>query len=153
MYSTEKEFKEHKSNPKNCKGVNTAPQRLKVPTIEKCIKLFNNYKCMQPNPYHIFWDLECLTEKLTPEEEAQLTQTEKLQRHMPCSYCYVVVHMDSFLNYEVVSYDLYRGPDALEKFVDAIERELLEIQTDLSAPAEIIMKPGDYKAYNEATEC
>ena len=72
---------------------------------------------------------------------------------MPCGYCYVVVRINSFLNYEVVSYDLYRGPDALEKFVDAIERELLEIQTDLSAPAEIIMKPGDYKAYNEATEC
>ncbi|CAG8453647.1 16198_t:CDS:2 [Acaulospora colombiana] len=63
------------------------------------------------------------------------------------------VRMDSSLNYEVLSYDLYRGPDALEKFVNAIERELLEIQIDLSAPAKIIMEPGDYKVYNEATEC
>ncbi|CAG8653035.1 7049_t:CDS:2, partial [Acaulospora colombiana] len=148
-----KGFKEHKSNSKNCKGVNNVPQRPKVPKLDKSIKEFRNYKCMQPNPYRIFWDLECLTEKLTPEEEAQLTRTEKLQRHMPCSYCYVVVRMDSSLNYEVLSYYLYRGPDALEKFVDAIERELLEIQTDLSTPSEIIMEPGDYKAYNEAIEC
>ncbi|CAI2196151.1 8227_t:CDS:1, partial [Funneliformis geosporum] len=30
---------------------------------------------------------------------------------------------------------------------------LLNIQEDLSAPAEIIMAPGDLKAYNESTEC
>ena len=68
-------------------------------------------------------------------------------------YCYVVVRIDSSLNYEVVSHDLYRGPDALEKFVERIEGELLNIQTDLSAPAEMIMAPGDLKAYNDATEC
>ena len=73
--------------------------------------------------------------------------------HKPCGYCYVVVRMDSSLNYEVVSHDLYRGPDALEKFVERIEGELLNIQTDLSAPAEMIMAPGDLKAYNDATEC
>ena len=61
--------------------------------------------------------------------------------------------MDSSLNYEVVNHDLYRGPDALEKFVERIEGELLNIQTDLFAPAEMIMAPGDLKAYNDATEC
>ncbi|CAI2199687.1 13609_t:CDS:1, partial [Funneliformis geosporum] len=30
---------------------------------------------------------------------------------------------------------------------------LLNIQENLSAPAEIIMAPEDLKAYNEATEC
>ncbi|CAG8854896.1 845_t:CDS:1, partial [Gigaspora margarita] len=114
---------------------------------------FNNHKCMQPNPYRIFWDLECLTEKLTPEENTQLTHTEKIQRHKPCGYCYVVICMDSSLNYEIVSHDLYRGSDALERFVIKIEKELLSIQEDLSVPAEMIMAPGDLKAYNEATEC
>ncbi|GBB90497.1 hypothetical protein RclHR1_17490003 [Rhizophagus clarus] len=73
--------------------------------------------------------------------------------HKSCGYCYVIVRMDSLLNYEVVSHDLYRGSDALEKFVERIEGELLNIQTDLSAPAEMIMAPGDLKAYNDATEC
>ncbi|CAG8838979.1 34711_t:CDS:2, partial [Gigaspora margarita] len=58
--------------------------------------------------------------------------------------------MDSFGNYEIVSYDLYRGPNALEKFVDKLEVELAEIQADLSSLAEIIMEPGDYIAFNEA---
>ncbi|PKK59391.1 hypothetical protein RhiirC2_719843 [Rhizophagus irregularis] len=108
---------------------------------------------MQPNPYRIFWDLEMLTEKLTPEEKTKLTHTERLQMHKPCGYCYIVVRMDSSLNYEIISHDLYRGPDALEKFVEKIEEELANIQEDLSAPAEMIMSPGDLKAYNEATEC
>ncbi|CAG8834548.1 38206_t:CDS:2, partial [Gigaspora margarita] len=153
VISTEKGFNEHKTNPKKCLGVNKAPQVPKVPTMKKSIKEFSNFKCMQPNPYRIFWDLECLTEKLTPEENIQLTHTEKIQRHKPCGYCYVVVRIDSSLNYEIISYDLYRGPDALEKFIDAIKKELLEIQTDLSAPAEMIMEPNNYKRYNEATEC
>ena len=98
---------------------------------------------MQPNSYRIFWDLEMLTEKLTPEEKTKLTHTERLQMHKPCGYCYVVVRMDSSLNYEIMSHDLYRGPDALEKFVIKIEEELANIQEDLSAPAEMIMAPGE----------
>ncbi|CAJ0843739.1 9240_t:CDS:2 [Entrophospora sp. SA101] len=68
-----------------CSGINGAPQEPKVPKLEKSTKAFYNHKCM-PNPYRIFWDLECLTTKLTPEEKAQLTRTEKIQRHMPCGY-------------------------------------------------------------------
>ncbi|GES86261.1 hypothetical protein RCL_jg18382.t1 [Rhizophagus clarus] len=114
------------------------------------IKAFYNHKC---NSYRIFWDLEILTEKLTLEEKTKLTHTKRIQMHKSCGYCYVIVRMDSLLNYEVVSHDLYRGSDALEKFVERIEGELLNIQTDLSAPAEMIMAPGDLKAYNDATEC
>src|SRR3954454_4017677 len=124
-----------------------------MPVKNRSIKAFYNHKCMQLNPYHIFWDLECLTEKLTPEEKTKLTITERLQMHKPSEYCYVVVRMNSSLNYEIVSHDLYRGADALERFVLKIEEELLAIQEDLSALAEMIMAPGDLKAYNEATEC
>ena len=129
------------------------PQQPQMPVKNRSVKAFYNHKCMQPNPYRIFWDLEMLTEKLTPEEKTKLTHTERIQMHKPCGYCYVVVRMDSSLNYEVVSHDLYRGPDALEKIVERIEGELLNIQTDLSAPAEMIMAPGDLKAYNDTTEC
>src|SRR3989337_632077 len=150
VYSTEKRFKEHL--PK-CRGLNEAPQRSKVSGKDDNEKYFYNYKCMQPNPYRIIWDLEMLTEKLTPEEKTKLTHTERLQMHKPCGYCYVVIHMDSSYNYEIISHDLYRGPDALERFVLQIEEELLAIQAYLSAPAEMIMAPGDLKAYKEATEC
>ncbi|EXX64617.1 hypothetical protein RirG_140970 [Rhizophagus irregularis DAOM 197198w] len=108
---------------------------------------------MQPNPYRIFWDLEMLTKKLTPEEKMKLIHTKRLQMHKPCGYCYVVVCMDSSLNYKIISQDLYRSPDALERFVTKIEKELANIQEDLSAPAEMIMALGDLKAYNEVTEC
>ncbi|PKK65416.1 hypothetical protein RhiirC2_715562 [Rhizophagus irregularis] len=124
-----------------------------MPVKNKSIKAFYNHKCMQPNPYCIFWDLEMLTEKLIPEEKMKLTHTKRLQMHKLCGYCYVVVHMDSSLNYKIISQNLYRGPDMLERFVTKIEKELANIQEDLSAPAEMIMALGDLKAYNEATEC
>uniref|UniRef100_U9UX13 Uncharacterized protein n=1 Tax=Rhizophagus irregularis (strain DAOM 181602 / DAOM 197198 / MUCL 43194) TaxID=747089 RepID=U9UX13_RHIID len=108
---------------------------------------------MQPNPYRIIWDLEMLTEKLIPEEKTKLIHTKRLQMHKPCGYCYVIICMDSPLNYKIVSHNLYRESDALERFVLKIEEELLAIQEDLSAPAEMIIAPGDLKAYNEATEC
>ncbi|CAG8827853.1 21152_t:CDS:2, partial [Gigaspora margarita] len=61
--------------------------------------------------------------------------------------------MNSFGNYEIVDYDLYRGPNALEKFVDKLEVELAEIQADLLSLVEIIMEPGDYITFNETIEC
>ncbi|CAG8636187.1 13456_t:CDS:2 [Acaulospora morrowiae] len=131
----------------------TMSKRNNVSTLEKSIKAFSNHKCIQPNPYWIIWDLECLTAKLTPEENAQLIWTEKIQRHKPCGYSYVVIRMDSFGNYEITSYDLYKGPNVLEKFVDKLEEELAEIQADLSSPVEIIMEPGDHITFNKATEC
>ncbi|UZO18727.1 uncharacterized protein OCT59_010039 [Rhizophagus irregularis] len=134
-------------------GSNNANAQPQMPVKNRSVKAFYNHKCMQPNPYRIFWDLEMLTEKLAPEEKAKLTHTERLQMHKPCGYCYVVVHMDSSLNYEIMSHDLYRGPDALERFITKIEEKLANIQEDLSAPAEMIMAPGDLKAYNEVTEC
>ncbi|PKC55129.1 hypothetical protein RhiirA1_476120 [Rhizophagus irregularis] len=45
------------------------------------------------------------------------------------------------------------GPDALERFVTKIEKELANIQKDLSVPAEMIMALRDLKVYNEVTEC
>ncbi|CAI2201139.1 4624_t:CDS:1, partial [Funneliformis geosporum] len=86
-------------------------------------------------------------------EKMKLTSTERLQMHKPCGYCYAVIHMNSLFNYEIISHNLYRGSDALEKFVERIKEELLNIQEDLSASAEIIMASGDLKVYNEATEC
>ncbi|CAG8784615.1 15125_t:CDS:1, partial [Acaulospora morrowiae] len=84
--------------------------------LGKSIKTFNNHKCMQPNPYRIIWDLESLTIKLTSEEDTQLTRTEKIQKHIPCGYSYVVIRMDGSYNYEIISHDLYRGPDELQRF-------------------------------------
>ncbi|KAF0484140.1 gastrula zinc finger protein xlcgf46.1: PROVISIONAL [Gigaspora margarita] len=95
---------------------------------------------MQPNLYHIFWDFEYLTEKLTSEENAQLIHTEKLQKHKPYRYSYIVVRIDSSFNYKITSYNLYKGPNALEKFIDKLEEELTEIQADLSSSAEIIIE-------------
>jgi hypothetical protein len=94
-----------------------------------------------------------LIEKLTPKEKIKLTSTERLQMYKPSGYYYVVVCMNSLLNYKIVSHNLYREPDALERFVIKIEEELLAIQEDLSASAEMIIASGDLKAYNEATEC
>ena len=127
VYSSEEGLNNHLNDPKKkCSGVNHSPQLPKVPSDDKCIKKFQNFKCMQANPYRIVWDLECKNEKLTPEENTTLTRTEKIQRQKPTGYCYVVIRMNSFYNYEITSHDVYRGPNALEKFVTKLEEELLK---------------------------
>jgi len=74
--------------------------------------------------------------------------------HKSYGYCYVVICMNSSFNYEIISYNIYKGLDALEKFVTKMEKKLINIQADLSEPAEIIMTPENLKAYNhEATNC
>ncbi|CAI2193230.1 9851_t:CDS:1, partial [Funneliformis geosporum] len=45
------------------------------------------------------------------------------------------------------------GPDALERFVFKIKDELLDIQEDLFALAEMIMALGDLKMYNKVIKC
>ncbi|CAI2195972.1 5296_t:CDS:1, partial [Funneliformis geosporum] len=110
-----------------CKGLNNASQRPQMPVKNRSIKAFYNHKCMQLNPYRIIWDLEMLTKKLTPEKKMKLTSIERLQMHKPCGYYYAVIHMNSSFNYEIISHSLYRRSDALEKFIEKIEGELLNI--------------------------
>ena len=82
---------------------------------------------MQSNSYHIFWNLKILTEKLTSEKKMKLIYTERLWMHKPYEYYYVIVHIDSLLNYKVISHDLYRKLNALKKFVNKIKGKLLNI--------------------------
>ncbi|CAG8820290.1 1615_t:CDS:2, partial [Gigaspora rosea] len=100
-YVLERRCEEYKQGENTSAGLNNAPQRAQMPVKNKSIKAFYNHKCMQPNQYRIFWNLEMLTEKLTPEEKMKLTHTERLQMHKPCGYCYVVIRMDSSLNYKI----------------------------------------------------
>jgi len=55
-----------------------------------------------------------LIEKLTLEKKIKLTHTKRLQIYKLSDYYYIVVCMNSLLNYEIISHDLYRKPDALE---------------------------------------
>src|ERR1700722_2363076 len=119
----------------------------------KSVKTFYNYKCMQPNLYQIFWNFECLIKKLTLKEKIKLISTERLQMHKLSGYCYVVVCMNSSLNYEIMNYNLYKGLDVLERFITKIEEKFLAIQEDLSAPAEIIMISGDLETFREIKKC
>ncbi|CAG8647866.1 10729_t:CDS:2 [Acaulospora colombiana] len=61
--------------------------------------------------------------------------------------------MDSSFDYEITSFDLYRGLDALQRFVDKLEEELEEIQANLSEPADIIMEPEGYKRHKTSKNC
>ncbi len=65
----------------------------------------------------------------------------------------MVIYMDSSFNYKIISHDLYKGFDMLEKFITKIEEKLLAIQEDLSILAEIILILKDLKLYNEVIKC
>jgi len=88
---------------------------------------FKNHHRIQPVPFVIYADFEALTEKVyscQPSEEK--SYTTRYQSHLPCGYGYkVVCHADQSYSKPV---EIYRGDDAVEKFIEKIFREVQSCQ-------------------------
>ncbi|CAG8693800.1 15614_t:CDS:10, partial [Gigaspora margarita] len=119
------------------------------PEISLCI-----YKWHNQNEYLDF----CYVSERRKNEYKQLVYIDskhKEQKYL-CHYCLHVYFAKKGFKEHLPKYNksyLYRGPDALKKFIKRIKGELLNIQADLFAPAEMIMVLGDLETYNNVTEC
>ena len=67
-------------------------------------------------PFVIYADFEALVKKI---DDASRTNTNKLQEHEVCGYSYVVVGPDG----KAYRSEIYRGLDASDHFLDALEKE------------------------------
>ena len=48
-----------------------------------------------------------------------ISSTSALEQHLPCSYCMIVVERG---NLALLHFDIYTGPDRMERFVTEIEK-------------------------------
>ena len=92
--------------------------KLKSGTIS-----FKNYSKQIPVPFKIYADFECILKKVKSdivECNSNSSDTIKYQDHIPCSFAYKVVCIDNKFSKNVV---LYRGKDAVNKFIKSILNE------------------------------
>ena len=100
----------------------TKCQAIQMPAEGEVIK-FKSFRETVKIPFVIYADLESILQKLavTQKEEMEQEQTEKLQKHVACSYGYkVVCCYDEKLS---KPFKMYRGMDSVNKFFTDIFEE------------------------------
>ena len=96
--------------------------------MERIPSIYFKYHHKQlPEPFVIYADFECLTEKNSScKPSDKKSYTEKYQTHTACSFGYkVVCHYDKKYSKPVV---IYRGPDAISKFLINMLLEVKDLQ-------------------------
>ena len=95
------------------------------------------------------------TLRLSPPKSRDLSSTlqratlKRTQHHEACSYSYIVVRCDSQTEPPVE----YRGPNAAEHFLEALQEEERKIKGMLANPQAMRMTREDWHAFSTAETC
>ncbi|KAK3753831.1 hypothetical protein RRG08_006222 [Elysia crispata] len=144
-YSREDLLEAHRPE---CKGIGQTAVRVEMPQEGKLT--FQNHHKQLPAPYVIYADFEALTTKVEgPELDPTKSNTQKTQHHEACSYCYVVVRCDG----KTEAPAQYRGPNAAEHFLRALQVEERGIQKVLAKPQDMRMTRADWESHRTASSC
>ena len=138
-FSREDLLENHK---KYCNGVNGRPTRIEMPEEGKNTVAFQNHHKQMKVPYVIYADFEVLARKIHRCERAEgikKSYTEKTEQHEACGYSYMVVRSDG----EVLRSKVYRGGNAVGKFLSDILKEEVAIRESLATPKSIVMTAED----------
>ena len=104
-------------------------QAIEMP-VEGSKIYFKNHHKMQPVPFVIYADFEAITEKIdTCQPPGSKSYTTTYQSHRACNFGYkVVCHADQSYSKPV---EIYRGEDAIEKFIVKMFEEVRSCQSVL----------------------
>ena len=134
----------------DCCGIGQTAVRVEMPQAGENKLTFQNHHKQFPAPFVIYADFEALTTKIEgPELDPSVSSTQRTQLHETCSYCYVVVRCDGKTNTPVE----YRGPNATEHFLRAIQAEERIIRNELANPKVMRMSPEDVLNHSRAGVC
>jgi hypothetical protein len=138
------------SHKKDCLGIGEKPQRTEMPEEGENILKFTAHHKQMRVPYIIYADFEALN---VPVEgcagDPQTSWTRQIAKQTPCGYCCVVVRSDG----EVTGPVLYRGENAVEHFLEAIQNELETINGVFRQPKDMAMTREDQTSFAEAVGC
>ena len=133
-----------------CKGIGQTAVRVEMPEGGKNKLAFQNHHKQLPAPYIIYADFEALTTKVEgPELDPTKSNTRRTQQHEACSYCYVKVRCDGQTEAPVE----YRGPDAAEHFLRALQEEERRIKGVLANSKNMRMTRADWETHRTARRC
>ena len=144
-YTREDLLEAHKPD---CRGIGQTAVRVEMPKAGENKLTFQNHHKQFPAPFIIYADFEALTTKIEgPELNPSMSNTQRTQLHETCSYCYVVVRCDGKTETPVE----YRGPDAAEHFLRAIQAEERIIKDVLANPKKMQLTLEDILNHEAAS--
>jgi ethanolamine utilization cobalamin adenosyltransferase len=114
------------------------PQRIELPNEDNATLCYKDYHKQLKVPFAIYADFERLTTKIdSTQPNPEKSFTEKYQHHQPCGFSYIVVSdYDKYSKPPVV----YRGEDAVDKFLECLEEEKKYIQEKLILSSQCELK-------------
>ena len=114
---------------------------------------FKNYCNFEKVPFIIYADTEALIKPIqncTPDPGK--SYTNKYQKHEPISFSYYIKCFDDNVYKPVLR--SYTGVDAMEKFVEWLEKDVKEIANIPAVPyGEMIITDEEKEQYKKATKC
>ena len=123
--------------------------KIKMPEKGSVLK-FKNYCNSEKVPFVIYSDIESLLKQIQScEPNPESSYTEKYQKHEPISFSYYIKCFDDNVFSPVQR--TYTGLDAMQKFVEWLEKDVIEI-ANIPEVGRIYRKE-DKKQFNEATKC
>ena len=111
---------------------------------------FKNYRNSEKVPFIIYADIESLLKSIqSSEPNPRGSYTEKYQKHEPISFSYYIKCFDE----NVFSREprTYTGLDATQKFVEWIEKDVIEIAN--IPKKDMIFGKEEEERFNEETKC
>ncbi|GFY72112.1 uncharacterized protein TNIN_87801 [Trichonephila inaurata madagascariensis] len=122
-----------------CKNV--SPQKIKMPSPDRNILQFQKIEFQHKVPFVIYADFESI---LIPYHSVQPTNqsayTEKIVRHKPCGYAYVVTDANGKIMKPIT---VYRGPDAVTHFINNLIKEKHNITPMLTTISPMNFSPEE----------
>ena len=119
--------------------------KIEMPKKDSILK-FKNYYNSEKVPFMIYADMESLLNPIQScEPNPQSSYTKKYQKHQPISYSYYIKCFDD--NVFTREPRTYTGLDAMQKFVESLEKDVKEIANILK----VDMIFGKKKKQNDLT--
>ena len=143
-FPTEKSLNKHKEYCSKNECI-----KIDMPKKESILE-FKNYCNSEKVPFIIYADMESLLNSIQScEPNPQSSYTKQYQKHEPISYSYYIkCFNDNVFNREPRT---YTGLDAMQKFVESLEKDVKEIAN--IPKADMIFGKEEAERFNKETKC
>ena len=126
-------------------------QKIVMPDVKKMWMTFRSYQRQMRVPFAIYCDFECFTTKIDScENSSGKSSTTKYPQQQPCSYGYKVVCKELIYSKPI---KIYRGPDVVDNFIDALLKEEERITEILSNIKPMNLNTAKEREFREADVC
>jgi hypothetical protein len=128
-----------------------SPQKIKLPDEDQTTFSFTDVSKQLKIPFIIYADFESiLVTCKTPPLDANASGTQKIQNHQPSGFFYTIVStVEHFCQPSVV----YRGVDAVAKFLDCLLQEERQISELLKMVVPMNITEDQEQAFKDASDC